>query len=347
MPFLQLFGGNNKVDPASKLFGEYASNVCDAFNACRYALAQMAAEKTNVNNKFMEAFLGKDSHDYNIWMGIQQQRKNLIEELMQFAEATSQKMSIIQNRLTNRKEMDKYQNFQECYVGFSSEEALALAMKLNEKGLGLRMNLVSFHEHIVKTHKTSVEKEKVKNLLAGAVLVTGAVAGMAFLAWNPAARIGATAVTAEGGLATGLAVKLGTAAVMDRAMEATANQIEKSLASLPNRNKHVEQFSKTEVDRATKFLNDDAKNERIGNSVHAVYTDNTILTAPTRLQCKAHIERMIHESKKLATTCQTVLNTPESNHLKEFETLKGHVGTVMKVTNVFKFGGFGGGKKTS
>lgn len=309
-------------DQSVEAFQKYSDVACDSFNACRYSISKMTADTdANSSNQFMQDFLG-EGEDLDQWKQLHIEREGLVAEVMGFSKATTQKMEVVLQRMSNKTEC---KTFQDSYQGFCSREAAAKAHVLQKKSFELRQKTVYFYEKVQCDRQTTVEKEKLKQVLTGVLLVTGACCGMAFLAANP------------GALATdSLALRIGAASIMDRAFEASTAQIERSLAALPSKQR-IEKFSKNDINRALSYL-ERLESEPIDASIHqcvqAVYNDTTELSASARTQCTRLIEIIILEGNKLSSTCKSSQSQPDSTDNKE--QIMRSVGLVISAAQMFK-----------
>mmetsp|Transcript_5004 Transcript_5004/g.6469 ORF Transcript_5004/g.6469 Transcript_5004/m.6469 type:complete len:341 (+) Transcript_5004:219-1241(+) len=322
---------------AVKAFNKYTETACDSFNACRYAIAKVTAETDgNSRSKFMQDFLG-EGEDLNQWKQLHEERQVLIGDVMEFVNNIMNKMKAVQSRM---KQKTQYKTFQDCYDGFSSDESSIKAKVLQDKGLELRNKIITFFEKVQLDRGTTIEKEKFKQVVAGLLLVTGACCGMVVLGANPAAAASQSIV-----------VRMGAAAIMDRAFDASTSQIEKSLAALPSIKKgggghRGEQFTKSEVERAIKFLENVESNrsihETIQNPIKMVYNDTTTLSSSGKGQCNRHIEQIIKEGEKLIDACQYSIQKSPTNGNQDgdgkSETVKMSVGIMWTFAQYFKGG---------
>lgn len=322
----------NAVD----VFKGYSEIACDSFNSCRYSITKMAAETdANSSANFISDYLGDEGGDYQTWLQLHEERKILISDIMTFADETMNKMETVKKRLKNKKE---FKTFQDCYNGFSIDDAGNKAKVLQNKSLHLRTQIIHFYEKIQTERRTTIEQEKFKRVLAGVLLVTGACCGVACLAANPSALA-----------IDSLVVRMGVASLMDRALETSTTVIEKSLAALPankvNGRRHTETFTQSETKRAVSFLQAMEENpidDTIYKSMQSVYCSTTELTASTRSQCERLINDIIKESEKLSHACRSFqasdrnINDDNDDAVVDGEKIKKTVGLLFGAAQAFK-----------
>lgn len=315
-------------DPSVDVFRQYSETACDSFNACRFSIAQMTAEAdANSSSKFMCNFLGQGD-DLNTWMQLHEERKALMYDVMKFADYTINKMSVVKERIKNKKE---FESFKDCFEGYSSNDASSKAKALQEKSLDLRQKIIQFYQSIQNARSTTVEKEKIKRILAGVLLVTGACCGLVFLASNPEAIV-----------MDNLVLQLGVASILDRAFEKSTVVLEQSLAALPTSSPQKDQFTQNETKRAINFLRGvETKpiNERIHESIQGVYSSTVPLSGYARKQCESLIDNILNECKKLSNACKSSLDYLPSDDDKTNKNLRRSIGMIVNVAQAF------GGKK--
>lgn len=313
-------------------FKEYSTTACDSFNACRYSIAKMTAEAdANSTSQFMSDFLG-EGEDLRSWVKLHETRKQLIDEVIVFAEETTKKMETVKERMKVKK---KFKSFQDCYEGYSIDEAATKAKVLQGKSIELRQKIIDFYEKVQNERRTTIEKEKFKQIVAGILVVTGACCGVAFMAANP----GALSIDS-------IALRIGAASILDRAFETSTIVIGKSIAALP-KNGNTDQFTKNEIERAVVFLRSLETNSidsTIQSSIKEVYTSTSVLSASERTQCERLIDKIIQECQKLSSTCKScqafVLGDDGGNN--DHEKIKKSVGVLFQVVQAVH-----GGKKNS
>ena len=317
-----------KNDPSVDVFREYSETACDSFNACRFSIAQMTTEvDANSSSKFMCDFLGQGD-DLNAWMQLHEERKALMYDVMKFADYTINKMSIVKERIKNKKE---FESFKDCFDGYSSHDASSKAKALQEKSLDLRQKIVEFYQSIQNVRSTTVEKEKIKRILAGVLLVTGACCGIVFIASNP-----------EAIALDNIVLQLGVASILDRAFEKSTVVLEQSLAALPTSSAQKDQFTQNETKRAVDFLRGvETKpiSETIHQSIQGVYFSTAPLSAYARKQCEGLIDNILNECEKLSNACKSSLDYLPIEDDNINKNLKKSIGMIVNVAQAF------GGKK--
>jgi hypothetical protein len=316
-----------KSDASVDVFKGYTETACNCFNACRYSIAKMTAETdANSSSKFMVDFLG-EGDDLNMWMHLHEERKDLLNEVANFADGTLGKMEIVKERLKNKKQ---YKTLKDCYGGFCSGDAAKTAKILEDKGLELRQKVLYFYEKVQKERGMTIEQEKFKRMMAGVLLVTGACCGMALLAANPGVVV-----------ADSMIVRIGAATLLDRFFDSSTLMIEKSLAALP-KNGDTAQFTKDEIKRATTFLQDMQTkpiNDTIHESIQGVYSSSTELSSSARTQCTNLINDIIKESQKLIDTChssQSYLPITDGDDDSDNQKIKKSIGFLYTVAQSFQ-----------
>mmetsp|Transcript_15980 Transcript_15980/g.20279 ORF Transcript_15980/g.20279 Transcript_15980/m.20279 type:complete len:332 (-) Transcript_15980:113-1108(-) len=317
-------------------FKEYTTLACDAFNACRYSIAKMTAEAdANSTSKFMLDFLG-EGEDLRTWVQLHETRKELLGEVIIFAEETMAKMETVKKRMKNRKQ---FKSFQDCYEGYSSEDSVIKAKALKGKSIELRQEIVEFYEKVQNERRTTIQKERFKQIVAGFLVVTGACCGMALMAANPAA------LTTES-----VALRIGAASILDRAFETSTVLVSKSLAALP-KNGNVDQFTKDEIERAVAFLQNletSPIDSAIQSSMKEVYTSTSILSPSERTQCERLVDKVILECQKISQSCKSCqLYVPGDGDgaSNDHDKIKKSVGVLLKVAQVVHSKKTSGAKK--
>lgn len=311
-------------DSSVDIFKEYTETACDSINACRFSIAQMTAETdANSSSKFMSDFLG-EGNDFKMWIQLHEERKALVCDVMKFADDTILKMGTVKERIQNK---NGYQSFKDCFDGYSSNDASTKAKELQEKSFNLREKIVQFYQNVQSSRRTTVEKEKFKQILAGVLLVTGACCGIVFIASNPEALA-----------LDNLVLQLGVASILDRALEKSSVVLEKSLAALPTAGNNKDQFSQTETKRAIEFLRsieNKSISETIHQSIQKVYSSTTPLSAYARKQCQSLIDNIIIECQKLSVACKSNLDSliDDGNDIMN-QNLKKSIGMIMNVAQV-------------